>query len=107
MKKTPWMLGYWTLLRMSIRMKKKLPVYMPTREFIDGCWRLAFLDDMVCRHELNGVVIKGEPIVFPPKKESIPYRYKLFLEMYGDDTAEVWKKAYGKTWKRAKALREK
>lgn len=28
MKKTPWLLGYWTLLRMSIRMKKKLPVYM-------------------------------------------------------------------------------
>lgn len=107
MKKTPWMLGYWTLLQMSIRMKKKLPVYMSTREFIDGCWRLAFLDDMVCRHELDGVVIKGEPVVFPPKKESIPYRYKLFLEMYGEDTAEVWKKAYSKTWKRAKALRGK
>ena len=45
--------------------------------------------------------------VFPPKKESIPYRYKLFLEMYGEDTAEVWKKAYSKTWKRAKALRGK
>ena len=67
MKKTPWLLGYWTLLRMSIRMKKKLPVYMPTREFIDGCWRLAFLDDMVCRHELDGVVIKGQ-------------KTKLFLE---------------------------
>ena len=59
------------------------------------------------RHELDGVVIKGEPVVFPPKKESIPYRYKLFLEMYGEDTSEVWKKAYSKTWKRAKALRVK
>lgn len=107
MKKTPWMLGHWTLLRMSIRMKKKLPAYMPTREFIDGCWRLAFLDDMVCRHELDGVVIKGKPVVFPPKKESILYRYQLFLEMYGEDTPEEWEKTYRQTWKRAKALRGK
>lgn len=106
MKKTPWMLGYWTLFRASVRTRKKLPIHMPLREFIDGCWRLAFLDDMVCRHELDGVVIKGKPVVFPPKKESIPYRYRLFLEMYAEDTPEAWKRVYRQTWKRAKALRE-
>lgn len=107
MKKTPWMLGYWTLFQASVRAGKKLPAHMPLKEFINGCWRLAFLDDMVCRHELDGVMVKGEPVVFPPKEESIPYRYELFLEMYAEDTAEEWEKAYSKTWKRAKALRGK
>lgn len=42
---------------------------------------MAVLDDEICRNELEGNRIGDEVITFPPKEESLQYRYHLFLEL--------------------------
>lgn len=37
---------------------------------------MALLDDEICRNELEGNIIGGEEIRFPPKAESLHYRYR-------------------------------
>lgn len=44
------------------------------------CLYLALLDDMVCRRRLKGMELDGRDVAFPPKKESLWFRYQLFLE---------------------------
>lgn len=54
---------------------------MPLKEYTRYALYMATLDDEICRNELEGNRIQGETIVFPPKDESLQYRYHLFLEM--------------------------
>lgn len=54
---------------------------MPLKEYTRYALYMATLDDEICRNELEGNTIQGETIVFPPKEESLQYRYHLFLEM--------------------------
>ena len=54
---------------------------MPLKEYTRYALYMATLDDEICRNELEGNTIQGEPIVFPPKEESLQYRYHLFLGM--------------------------
>ena len=54
---------------------------MPLKEYTRYALYMATLDDEICRNELEGNTIQGETIVFPPKDESLQYRYHLFLEM--------------------------
>lgn len=55
---------------------------MSMKKYTQACLYLAVMDDEICRNELEGNFVEGKPIVFPPKRESLQYRYHLFLEMY-------------------------
>lgn len=54
---------------------------MPLKSYTAACLYLAVMDDEIARNELEGNRVDGETIVFPPKMESLQYRYRLFLEM--------------------------
>ena len=60
---------------------KKIP-RIPLKQYTKFCLYMAVLDDEICRNELEGNFVGGEEIVFPPKPDSLQYRYHLFLEMY-------------------------
>ena len=49
-------------------------------DYHQRCLYLALLDDMVCRRRLKGTEVNGRTVVFPSKKESLWFRYQLFLE---------------------------
>ena len=49
-------------------------------EYHKRCLYLAVLDDLVCRRRLKGMEIGGRKVLFPQKKESLWFRYQLFLE---------------------------
>ena len=50
--------------------------------FERDCMYMAYMDDEVGRREWNGKQINGDTIKFPPKRESLYYRYQLFKEMF-------------------------
>ena len=52
---------------------------MPLKEYTRRALYMALLDDEICRNELEGNIIGGEEIRFPPKAESLHYRYRLYL----------------------------
>ena len=54
---------------------------MPLKEYARRALYMALLDDEICRNELEGNIIGGEEIRFPPKAESLHYRYRLYLSM--------------------------
>lgn len=54
---------------------------MPLKEYTRIALQMAVLDDEICRNELEGNRMSGEIIVFPPKTDSLPYRYHLFLNL--------------------------
>ena len=54
---------------------------MPLKEFTRCALYMAVMDDEICRNELEGNRIGDEVITFPPKEESLQYRYHLFLQM--------------------------
>lgn len=54
---------------------------MSLKEYTRYALYMAALDDEICRNELEGNTIGEETIVFPPKSESLQYRYHLFLSM--------------------------
>ena len=54
---------------------------MPMKEYTRYALYMAALDDEICRNELEGNRIGDEVITFPPKEESLQYRYHLFLEL--------------------------
>jgi len=60
---------------------EKLPK-VSASEYTKYCLFFAVLDDEICRNEIEGNTIVGKEIVFPPKTESIHYRYKMFLKTY-------------------------
>lgn len=55
---------------------------MPLKKYTAACLYLAVMDDEIARNELEGNTINGEKIIFPPKRESLQYKYHLFLEMH-------------------------
>lgn len=55
---------------------------IPLKEYTKLCLYFAAMDDEICRNELEGNFVNGKKILFPPKDESIHYRYKLFLDTY-------------------------
>lgn len=52
------------------------------KEYTKICLYLAVMDDEICRNELEGNFVDGKEIVFPPKSDSLQYRYHLFLQTY-------------------------
>ena len=54
---------------------------MPLKEFTRYALYMAVMDDEICRNELEGYQIGDEVITFPPKEETLQYRYHLFLQM--------------------------
>ena len=64
------------------KMMKKHNKAKKEDSFQKDCIYLAALDDEICRREWNGKKINGDVINFPPKKESLYYRYQLFAELY-------------------------
>lgn len=54
---------------------------MPLREFTRYALYMAVLDDEICRNELEGNQIGDQVITFPPKEETLQYRYHLFLQI--------------------------
>ena len=59
----------------------KWMIRMPLGEFTRCALYMAVMDDEICRNELEGNRIGDEVITFPPKEESLQYRYHLFLQM--------------------------
>ena len=59
----------------------KWMIRMPLKEFTRYALYMAVMDDEICRNELEGNQIGGEVITFPPKEETLQYRYHLFLQM--------------------------
>lgn len=56
-------------------------IRMPLKEYTRYALYMAVLDDEICRNELEGNQIGDEVIIFPPKEETLQYRYHLFLQM--------------------------
>ena len=56
-------------------------IRMPLKEFTRYALYMAVMDDEICRNELEGNQIGDEVIIFPPKEETLQYRYHLFLQM--------------------------
>ncbi|WP_313524399.1 hypothetical protein [Anaerotignum sp.] len=68
-------------LLLVVSCKRKFP-RLPIKEYTKACLYMAVLDDEICRNELEGNFIGEDKIVFPPKPDSLQYRYHLFLESY-------------------------
>lgn len=56
-------------------------IRMPLRLFTRYALYMAVMDDEICRNELEGNQIGDEVITFPPKAETLQYRYHLYLQM--------------------------
>lgn len=59
----------------------KWMIRIPLKEFTRYALYMAVMDDEICRNELEGNKIGDEVITFPPKEETLQYRYHLFLQM--------------------------
>ena len=59
----------------------KWMIRMPLKEFTRYALYMAVMDDKICWNELEGNQIGDEVITFPPKEETLQYRYHLFLQM--------------------------
>lgn len=58
------------------------------KRYTQACLYLAVMDDEICRNELEGNTIGGKELVFLGKRESLQYRYHLFLKMYKNHTPQ-------------------
>ena len=76
----------------GVGLYKTFKCKMTTREYTEKCLYLAYLDDGICRYELESRSLDGEEVVFQPKKESLNYRYNLFTEIYVNHTKEEMEK---------------
>ncbi len=54
---------------------------MPLKEYTRYALYMAVLDDETARNMLSDQQYNGKCVVFPPKAESLQYRYHIFLEM--------------------------
>lgn len=59
----------------------KWNIRIPLKEYTQHALYMAALDDEICRNELDGVQLDGGTVTFPPKSESLKYRYHLFLNL--------------------------
>lgn len=65
---------------------------MPLKEYTKYALYMAYLDDEIARNELEGNSIGGRKIKFPHKKESLMYKYRLFLNLNKKKTKSKLKK---------------
>ena len=59
----------------------RLQIRTSLKEFAQYALYMAVMDDEICRNELEGNQTGDEVITFPPREESLQYRYHLFLQM--------------------------
>lgn len=59
----------------------KYLIRMPLKEYARYALYMAFLDDETARNMLSDHKYNGKCVIFPPKAESLQYRYHLFLEL--------------------------
>lgn len=85
--------------------KKHIPK-MKLKTYTKNCLYMATLDDEICRNELEGNRVEGKEIVFPPKRESLQYRYHMFLEMYKEYSEKKLEREIVKLEIRAKKSRQ-
>lgn len=50
-------------------------------EYERDCLYMAVMDDEICRNRLEGMLIDGRKVEFPPKSESLHYRLELWREL--------------------------
>lgn len=55
---------------------------MPLKKYTEACLYLAIMDDEISRNELEGSIINGRRIIFPPRRETLQHRYHMFLNLY-------------------------
>lgn len=60
----------------------------PLQEYTKICLYIAVMDDEIGRNELEGNFIGDDEIKFPPRRESLQYRYHMFLEMFKEYSLE-------------------
>lgn len=79
---------------------------MPFKKYTEACLYMAVMDDEICRNELEGNYIDEQEIVFPSKRESLQYRYHLFLDMYKTYSKKKLEKEIYKLEKRLEESRQ-
>lgn len=52
------------------------------KKYTQACLYMAVLDDEIARNELEGNLVVGRELIFPPRQESLQFRYQLFLNQY-------------------------
>jgi len=87
-------LAYYNLPRVSWKKYSKICLY------------LAVMDDEICRNELEGNYVENKRIVFPPRRDSLQYRYHLFLETYKRLSLQQLEEEISKFEKRLEESRE-
>lgn len=75
------------LVLVGILCKKLLPK-VNIKKYTQICLYIAVMDDEIARNELDGNFIGEKEIKFPPKIESLQYRYHMFLKLYKEYTIE-------------------
>lgn len=60
----------------------------PLKKYTEACLYLAVMDDEISRNELEGSIINGKRIIFPPRRETLQHRYHMFLNLYKNFSAE-------------------
>ena len=83
----------------------KLP-RVPLKEYTKICQYLAVMDDEICRNELDGNYIENEKIVFPSKRDSLQYKYHLFLETYKRFSLQELEEEFSKFEKKLEESRQ-
>lgn len=72
---------------------KKLLPKVPLRKYTKNCLYIAIMDDEIARNNFEGKKIeKGDTIIFPDRRETLMYRYRLHLELYKKYTEEELEK---------------
>lgn len=61
---------------------------IPLKKYTEACLYIGVMDDEICRNELDGNTIRGREIRFPSRRESLTYRYRLFLDSYKRHSAQ-------------------
>lgn len=76
------------------------------KKYTKICLYLAVMDDEICRNELEGNHVGNKRIVFPPRRDSLQYRYHLFLKTYKRLSLQQLEEEISKFEKRLEESRE-
>lgn len=76
------------------------------KKYTKICLYLAVMDDEICRNELEGNHVGNKRIVFPPRRDSLQYRYHLFLKTYKQLSLQQLEEEISKFEKRLEESRE-
>lgn len=61
---------------------------MPLKKYTEACLYLAVMDDEISKNELEGSIINGKRIIFPPRRGTLQHRYHMFLNLYKNFSVE-------------------